>query len=55
MVFSTIPEIIEDIRKGRMVILLDDENRENEGILVVHHAGEMLHRLSSGYIPQIPN
>ena len=29
------------------------ENREDEGILVVHHAGEMLHRLSTGYIPTI--
>ena len=29
------------------------ENREQEGILVVHHAGEMLHRLSSGHIPTI--
>jgi nickel-dependent lactate racemase len=32
----------------------DYENREDEGILVVHHAGEVLHRLSSGYIPTIP-
>jgi nickel-dependent lactate racemase len=31
------------------------ENREDEGILVVHHAGEELHRLSSGYIPTIPD
>jgi nickel-dependent lactate racemase len=30
------------------------ENKEDEGILVVHHAGEVLHRLSSGYIPTIP-
>ena len=33
----------------------DYENRENEGILVVHHAGEILHRLKSGYIPTIEN
>jgi nickel-dependent lactate racemase len=32
----------------------DYENREDEGILVVRHAGEVLHRLSSGYIPTIP-
>jgi nickel-dependent lactate racemase len=32
----------------------DYENKEDEGILVVHHAGEVLHRLSSGYIPTIP-
>ena len=31
------------------------ENREEKDILVVHHAGEVLHRLSSGYIPSIPN
>jgi len=33
--------------------IADYENREDEGILVVHHAGEVLHRLSSGYIPTI--
>ena len=32
----------------------DYENREDEGILLVHHAGEILHRLSSGWIPRIP-
>lgn len=31
--FSTIPEAIEDIRDGRMVIIVDDEDRENEGDL----------------------
>ena len=35
--------------------IADYENREDEGILLVHHAGEVLHRLSSGYIPTIPN
>jgi len=30
---STIDEAIEDIRAGRMVILIDDEDRENEGDL----------------------
>jgi len=34
--------------------IADYENKEDEGILFVHHAGEMLHRLSSGYIPSIP-
>jgi hypothetical protein len=29
------------------------EDKEDKGILVVHHAGEMLHRLSSGHIPTI--
>jgi 3,4-dihydroxy 2-butanone 4-phosphate synthase/GTP cyclohydrolase II len=32
---STIEEAIEDIRAGRMVILVDDEDRENEGDLTV--------------------
>jgi nickel-dependent lactate racemase len=30
------------------------ENKEEKGILLVHHAGEVLHRLSSGHIPTIP-
>lgn len=32
---SSIEEIIEDARNGRMFILVDDENRENEGDLVI--------------------
>jgi 3,4-dihydroxy 2-butanone 4-phosphate synthase/GTP cyclohydrolase II len=32
---STIEDIIADARAGRMVILVDDENRENEGDLVI--------------------
>ena len=32
---SPITEIIEDIRQGRMVILVDEEDRENEGDIVV--------------------
>src|SRR5262252_5954044 len=35
MMFSPIPEILEDLRAGRMVVLVDDENRENEGDLVL--------------------
>jgi len=35
MKFNTIPEAIEDIRKGKMVIVIDDEDRENEGDLVI--------------------
>lgn len=33
--FSSIEDAIEDIRAGKMVILVDDESRENEGDLVV--------------------
>ncbi len=35
--------------------IADYENKEDEGTLVVHHAGETLYRLSSGLIPTIPN
>jgi 3,4-dihydroxy 2-butanone 4-phosphate synthase/GTP cyclohydrolase II len=33
--FATIEEAIEDIREGRMVVVVDDEDRENEGDLTV--------------------
>jgi 3,4-dihydroxy 2-butanone 4-phosphate synthase / GTP cyclohydrolase II len=33
--FVTIDEAIEDIRRGRMVVVCDDENRENEGDLTM--------------------
>lgn len=32
---NTIPELIEEIRLGKMVLLVDDEDRENEGDLVM--------------------
>src|SRR5579862_8240713 len=35
MSFATIPEAIEEIRAGRMVIVVDDEDRENEGDLTL--------------------
>ncbi len=34
MNFNTIPEALEEIRKGNMIVVLDDEDRENEGDLV---------------------
>ena len=34
-VFSTVEQAIEDIREGRMVIVCDDEDRENEGDLTM--------------------
>lgn len=34
-VISSAKEIIEEIKLGRMVVLVDDENRENEGDLVL--------------------
>ena len=35
MPFSPLPEIFEDLRAGKMVILVDDPDRENEGDLVM--------------------
>src|SRR5450432_2042886 len=35
MSFASIPEAIEDIRRGRMVVVVDDEDRENEGDLTI--------------------
>lgn len=35
MELSSISELIEELRAGRMVILVDDEDRENEGDLVI--------------------
>ncbi|MCP4176969.1 MAG: bifunctional 3,4-dihydroxy-2-butanone-4-phosphate synthase/GTP cyclohydrolase II [bacterium] len=32
--FNSIPSVIEDLKNGKMVIITDDENRENEGDLV---------------------
>jgi len=38
--FCTIDEAMEELRAGRMIVLVDDENRENEGDLVA--AGELI-------------
>ena len=35
MELNTTEELIEEIRNGKMVILMDDENRENEGDFVL--------------------
>lgn len=35
MQLNTTQEIIEDFRQGKMVILMDDEDRENEGDIVI--------------------
>ncbi len=35
MKFDALPKVIKDIRQGRMVIVVDDEGRENEGDLMV--------------------
>lgn len=53
---STIEEVIEELQQGKMIILVDDEDRENEGDFVVaaeHLTVEMvvqMNRLASGII-----
>lgn len=40
MSLSTVSDIVADIKAGRMVILVDDEDRENEGDLII--AGQFI-------------
>lgn len=35
MSFATVEEAIEDIKNGKMVVVIDDEDRENEGDLIM--------------------
>ena len=35
MPFASIPEAIEDFRAGRMLVIVDDEDRENEGDITI--------------------
>jgi len=35
MTFDSIENILVDIRAGKMVVMLDDEDRENEGDLIM--------------------
>jgi 3,4-dihydroxy 2-butanone 4-phosphate synthase/GTP cyclohydrolase II len=54
--FTPIPEILEDVRAGKLVILVDAEDRENEGDLVLaaqFATPEMVNRitrLAAGYL-----
>ena len=32
---ASVPEIVDELRNGRLVVLVDDEDRENEGDLVL--------------------
>src|SRR5258708_3169176 len=56
MPFSTIEEAIEDIRQGKMVIVVDDEDRENEGDFIMAaekctaETMNLMIRYGSGYI-----
>ena len=33
--FTSVEEAVEEIRQGRMIVLVDDEDRENEGDLTM--------------------
>ncbi|MBM4055261.1 MAG: bifunctional 3,4-dihydroxy-2-butanone-4-phosphate synthase/GTP cyclohydrolase II [Planctomycetes bacterium] len=35
MQFNSIQEVVEDLKKGKMIILIDDESRENEGDIIL--------------------
>ena len=35
MQLNTVEELIDDLRRGKMIILMDDEERENEGDLIM--------------------
>ena len=54
--FAPIPAVLDDLRAGRIVILVDDEKRENEGDLVCaaeHVTPELVNsltRLAGGYL-----
>ena len=45
MSFAPIPELLDEIRAGRMVVIVDDEDRENEGDLIM--AAELVGRPTS--------
>ena len=35
MRFNTIQEVVEDLKQSKMIILVDDANRENEGDITI--------------------
>ncbi|MDE7505543.1 3,4-dihydroxy-2-butanone-4-phosphate synthase, partial [Streptococcus agalactiae] len=48
MAFSPIKKLLQDIKSGEMVVLMDDENRENEGDLIC--AAEMVTKESINFM-----
>ena len=54
--FTDIPTVLEHFRQGRFIVLVDDEDRENEGDLVLaaqHATPELINqmlRLAAGYL-----
>ncbi len=56
MALAKIEEVLEDLRQGKVIVLIDDENRENEGDFVVateHINVELINfftRIGGGYL-----
>ena len=50
MSFASIPEAIEDFRAGKMLVVVDDEDRENEGDLTVAAMRRSPSTRSNGFI-----
>jgi 3,4-dihydroxy 2-butanone 4-phosphate synthase/GTP cyclohydrolase II len=53
MPLAPIPEILDDLQAGRVIVLVDDENRENEGDFVV--AAESLDVETLNFITRVGN
>ena len=51
MGLASIPEIISDLQQGRMIVLVDDENRENEGDFVC--AAEFVDRETVNFMTRV--
>ena len=49
IIFSDIKSIVRDAKKGKMFILVDDKNRENEGDLVIQ-AQNVIQELSISWL-----
>jgi len=56
MTFATIPEALDEVRAGRLLIVVDDEDRENEGDFIIAaekctpEAMNTMIRLGSGFV-----
>ena len=42
--FATVEQAIEDIKSGKMVVVVDDEDRENEGDFIIAAVALQLRR-----------
>ena len=40
---NTVEEVLEDFRQGKVVIVVDDEDRENEGDFIVAAENSQFH------------